>query len=76
METIVFKVANGTKARLRRINANLSELMRSQAQQLIEQGHRGNAFQKAEHLCGSVEMSRTASTSKEYRRQYARKNSH
>ncbi len=73
METIVFKAPVGTKARLRRLNSNISALMREQAERLVRRGHRGSAFEKAEDLCGSANMSVKASTSKAYLRQYAKK---
>jgi aspartate oxidase len=73
METIVFKVPVGTKAKLKRIHRNISELMREQAERLIQQAHTDSAFEKVRHLCGSAAMSRTASISKDYVKQYAKK---
>jgi hypothetical protein len=74
METIMFKAPNGTKAKLKRINPNLSALMREAAEKLIKHAGQGSAFEKAEHLCGVFEGGpANASTSKDFLRQYAPK---
>ncbi|MEI9962908.1 MAG: hypothetical protein WDM76_17870 [Limisphaerales bacterium] len=76
METIIFKAPSGTKAALRRLNPNLSELLREQAEKLLA-GQTGgsSAHDKAGHLCGIFKGGpRNLSTSKDYLKQYASKN--
>ncbi len=74
METIVFKVPDGTKAKLKRINRNVSELMREQAERLVEgKARAGSAHDKARHLCGIFNAGRSVSTGREYLKQYAQK---
>jgi len=77
METIMFKAPAGTKAKLKRINRNISALMREAAERLIESSGAGSAFEKAEHLSGIFKSGPVdASTSKDYLKQYAPKRAH
>jgi uncharacterized protein YdiU (UPF0061 family) len=77
METIMFKAPKGTKAKLKRINPNLSALMREAAEKVIQAAGTGSAFEKAERLCGIIkEGPADASTSKDYLRRYAPKSAH
>jgi hypothetical protein len=70
----MFKAPEGTKAKLKRINRNISALMRDAAERLIESAGTGSAFEKAEHLSGVFKSGPTdASTSKNYLEQYAPK---
>jgi hypothetical protein len=74
METINLKVPEGTKARLRAIDRNVSALLREQILRLLDSGDRGSAYQKAAHLCGVVcGGPKNASTSRDYLHQYAPK---
>jgi hypothetical protein len=71
MEVIMFKAPSGTKAKLKRINPNISALMREAAERLIQSAGRGSAHEKAERLCGLFKNGpRNASTSKDYLKQY------
>ena len=75
VETIIFKVREGTKARLKRLRPNLSALLRDQVEKLISRPDSGNAYDKAAHLAGSLKrLPAEASTSKDYLRQYGQKN--
>jgi hypothetical protein len=77
VETIMFKAPKGTKAKLKRINPNLSALMREAAERLIKTAGTGSAFEKAVHLCGVIQGGpRNASTSKDFLKQYAQKGVH
>jgi len=71
METIIFRVRKGTKAKLKEMG-NISALMREQIDRLLSQSCHGSAHEKARHLCGSASGSRDASTSKDYLKQYAK----
>ena len=73
VETIIFKAPAGTKARLRRINRNISELLREQVENLIGRAGKGSAYEKAASLRGSVSGPGNASTSKDYLKQYGKK---
>jgi hypothetical protein len=75
METIIFKVPAGTKAKLRRVRRNVSALLREQVDQLIrQQAAKGSAYDKASDLIGSIKGGpRNVATSKEYLKQYAPK---
>lgn len=76
METMMIKVPDGTKARLRRISPNMSELVREQIERLLEHRIAGSAYEKAAHLCGSIKGGPSdISTSKEYLKRYGKKNS-
>jgi hypothetical protein len=71
----MFKVPDGTKAKLKRLRYNISALMREQVDQLINQeATRGSAYEKSSRLCGSIKGGpRNVATSKDYLKQYARK---
>ena len=71
METIMFKVPAGTKAKLRQLNRNVSALLREQVDRLIKHRSSGSAYQKAERLCGVIKGgARNAAMSKDYLKQY------
>jgi hypothetical protein len=73
----MFKAPDGTKARLKGINPNISALMREAAERLIESSGRGSAFEKAERLCGRFKGGpANGSTSRNYLKQYAPKSAH
>jgi hypothetical protein len=75
METIIFKVPDGTKEKLKTINPNLSELLREQVEHLIRSRASGSALEKARALCGIFKKGRRdLSTTKDYLKQYAEKN--
>jgi hypothetical protein len=75
METIIFKAPVGTKARLKSINANISELLREETEKIIARQRNLSAYEKAKHLCGIFKGApRNLSTSKDYLKQYAKKN--
>jgi hypothetical protein len=77
METIMVKVPDGTKAKLRKINGNMSALLREQINGLFERRLSGSAHQKASHLCGAIEgLSKDVSVSKDYLKKYAPKGAH
>lgn len=77
METIIFKVPTGTKAKLKRISPNISELLREETCKLVARRCSGSALDKAGHLVGMFKGGPSdASTSKDYLKQYAQKNSH
>jgi len=72
METIIFKAPGGTRAKLRRINPNVSALLREQVEKLIERTGSGSAHEKAGDLCGVFKSGvRDASISKDYLKRYA-----
>jgi hypothetical protein len=74
VETIMIKVQSGTKARLRRLNPNLSELLREQIDRLLSHPTKGSAYDQAADLCGVIKGGpRDVSTSKEYLKQYGQK---
>jgi hypothetical protein len=76
METIMFKAPDGTKAKLRRINRNLSALLRGEVEKLLDRRSNGSAYEKAQRLCGVIKGgARNAATSKDYLQQYAQKGS-
>ncbi len=74
METIIFKAPVGTKARLKSINANISELLREETEKIIARKRDLSAYEKAKHLCGIFSGPGNLSTSKDYLKQYAKKN--
>jgi hypothetical protein len=74
METIIFKAPVGTKARLKSINANISELLREETGKIIARNRGRSAYEKARHLCGIFSGPGNLSTSKDYLKQYAKKN--
>ena len=75
METIMFKVPTGTKAKLRRVRRNVSALLREQVDEIIRrQAASGSAYDKASDLIGSIKGGRrNVATSKDYLKQYAPK---
>jgi hypothetical protein len=76
METIIFKVPAGTKKKLKRINPNISALLRQATNQLIENKGEQSAYEKSEALAGVFKGgAKDASTSRDYLNQYAPKNS-
>ncbi len=75
METIIFKAPPGTRQKLRRINPNVSELLRQSVDELINRKGTGSAYDKAKHLCGIFSGPGNLSTSKDYLKQYAKKKS-
>ncbi len=75
METIIFKVPIGTKAQLKSINPNISELLREETGKIIARQRNRSAYEKAKYLCGIFKGApRNLSTSKDYLKQYAQKN--
>ena len=74
METLIVKVPDGTKEKLRQVGSNLSELVRSQIDLLLEQRNTGSIHQRAKRFCGIIKGGpRDAATSKEYLKQYGQK---
>jgi len=72
----MFKAPLGTKAKLKRINPNVSAVIREAIEKLLRSGAKGSAFEKSERLCGVFKGgARDAATSRDYLKQYARKNS-
>jgi Arc/MetJ-type ribon-helix-helix transcriptional regulator len=70
----MFKAPPGTKARLRRINPNVSELIREAVEEVLQNSGEGSAYEKAERLCGACKGGpRNGSTAKDYLTQYAPK---
>jgi len=71
METLRFKVPEGSKARLRQLNRNMSALLREQVARLLKHQFNGSAYQKTERLCGGIKGgSKNAATSKKYLKLY------
>jgi hypothetical protein len=74
VETIMFKVPEGTKARLRQLNRNVSDLLREQIERLLTERASGSVHERASCLCGVIKGGRRdVATSKEYLKQYAQK---
>jgi hypothetical protein len=74
VETIMFKVPEGTKARLRQLNRNVSELLREQIERLLHERASDSVHDRASRLCGVIKGGRRdVATSKEYLKQYAQK---
>ena len=74
METIIFKARPGTRAKLRKINPNISALLRQGVEEMIKGKRPGSALEKAGHLCGIFKGApRNLATSKDYLKQYAKK---
>jgi hypothetical protein len=72
VETIIFKAPAGTKARVRRLNRNVSALLRAQAEELIGRKSNHSAYEKAEALCGVIKGgAKHAATGREYLKHYA-----
>jgi hypothetical protein len=77
METIIFKAPDGTRAKLKRINPNVSALLREQVDKVIELSGSGSAHEKAGQMCGSLQGGPgNVSTSREYLKRYAPKSAH
>lgn len=76
MEYILFKAPTGTKRRLRRINPNVSALLREQVERLLEGADGGSVHDRTSRLCGVIKGGRRdAATGREYLKQYAPKRS-
>jgi hypothetical protein len=74
METIIFKVPDGTKEKLKGINPNVSELLREQVEALIRTHGSGSALDKARHLCGIFKGgARDLSTTRDYLKRYGKR---
>jgi hypothetical protein len=73
METIIFKAPDGTKARLKDIHPNVSELLREETKRIIGGKRPRSAYEKARHLCGIFSGPGNLATSKDYLKQYAKK---
>lgn len=74
VEIINVKVPDGTKAKLRQINRNVSALVREQIDALLERNESGGLHARISHLCGIIKGGpKSAATSKEYLKQYGRK---
>jgi hypothetical protein len=79
MEIINVKVPNGTKSKLRQINANISALIREQIECLVERHASSDQsmYDRTAHLCGIIKGGpRDMASSKEYLNQYGKKSSH
>src|SRR4051812_15439117 len=75
METIIFKVPNGTKAKLKRINPNISELLRDQIEKLTDSENAVSVNRKLEEFIGIFKGGpRNLSTTKDYVKYYVKKN--
>ena len=73
METIMFKAPEGTKAKLRAINPNISELLREQTAKLLSnESSLRSAHDKAQRLMFRSGR-RNGATSKDYLKHYAQK---
>ena len=73
----MFKAPDGTKAKLKRLNPNVSALVREAVQRLLASTGEGSAFEKSERLCGVFKGgAANASTSKDYLKRYAPKGAH
>lgn len=69
----MIKVADGTKARLRRLG-NMSALIRGQIEKLlVGPDGRGDGRSKSAPLCGSLSGPTNASTNPDYRKKYGPK---
>jgi hypothetical protein len=74
VETIIFKARPGTRAKLQRINPNVSALLRQGVEEMIQGRPAGSALERAKHLCGIFKGApRDLATSKDYLKQYAQK---
>ncbi len=74
METLIVKVPDGTKEKLRQVGSNLSELIRGQIDLLLERRNTGSVHQRAKRFCGIIKGGPSdAATSKEYLKQYGQK---
>ena len=76
METLIVKVPDGTKEKLRRVGGNLSELIRNQIDLLLEKRTNGSVYDQTRDLCGVIKGGPgDAATSKAYLKQYGKKRS-
>ncbi len=73
MELIQFKVPDGTKAELRKINPKLSDLLRQLIQGLLGRKSEGSALAKAGDVVGSVKGPANMARRADYLQQYAPK---
>ena len=74
VEVINIKVPDGTKSRLRRLNRNVSALVREQIERLLEQRGGASVYERTAHLCGVIKGGpANMATSKDYLRQYGKK---
>jgi len=74
VEIIRFKVPEGTKAKLRQLSPNVSELLREQIQRLFQDRAKGSVHERAGRLCGVIKGGRRdVATSNEYLKQYGQK---
>lgn len=76
VEIINVKVSNGTKGRLRRVNRNISALIREQIERLLERNESGDQsmYERTAHLCGIIKGGpQDMASSKEYLKQYGKK---
>jgi hypothetical protein len=74
MEILNVKVRDGTKAKLRQLNRNVSALVREQIDSLLEREATGGLHDRVSHLCGVIKGGpKNAATSKEYLKQYGPK---
>ena len=77
METIIFKARPGTRARLQRINPNVSALLRQGVEAMIQGRPAGSALERTKFLCGIFKGApRDLATSKDYLKRYAQKKPH
>jgi hypothetical protein len=79
VEIINVKVPNGTKSKLRQVNPNVSALIREQIERLLESRVTRNQsmYDRTAHLCGVIKGGpRDMASSKEYLKQYGKKNPH
>jgi hypothetical protein len=77
VETITIKAPDGTRARLKQINRNVSALLREQIEALLASDRPESAYEKGKHLCGSVSGGpHNLSTTKDYLKRYAPKGHH
>ncbi|MBU6409852.1 MAG: hypothetical protein KGR98_05635 [Verrucomicrobia bacterium] len=76
METIMFKVEDGTKARLKRLG-RMSTVLRGQVEKLLAgKSDEETAYAKAAGLCGIFSGPTNASITRDHRKKYAPKGPH
>jgi hypothetical protein len=73
-ELITVKFPPGTKAKLKQMNGNISELIREQVGRLLDRRKTRSAYDKVAHLDGIFDGPKDASTSKDYLKKYGKKN--
>jgi hypothetical protein len=75
METITFKAPKGTRAGLRRVNPNISELLRQSTERIVaSKAEPDSGYEKIKHLAGKFSGPKNLSYSKKYLQQYGKKN--